>query len=73
MRPNGQAIRDRRASRGETVEALALRIGIARETLRRIELGQTEDARPVTMKAIAEALGCSVEEIAADGEQAVPA
>lgn len=66
MRPNGQAIRDRRQQRGESIEQVAVRARIGTETLRNIEVGNTEDARPLTMIAIAKALGTDVNSITGD-------
>lgn len=76
MRANGTAIRALRQARQESQERFAARAQISRETLRSIEDGRTENARAVTVIAIAAALGVPVAAISDDPStpsQAVPA
>lgn len=63
MQANGPAIRALRHKRRESLERLAARAQISRETLRFIEVGLTENARPLTLNAIADALGVPVDSI----------
>lgn len=75
MQANGARIRELRTARGETIEQLAVRVGLSTRTLGMIELGDTPNPRRLTLAAIADALGVSVEEISArdDDASAVPA
>ena len=73
MRANGPAIRAIRHSREESLEQVAARARITREALRFIETGKTKNARPLTVEAIAVALGVSLDEIVVRPPQAIPA
>lgn len=60
----GVVFRRLREERGESQESLAYRAGITSGTLARLELGQS-DPSWTTIRAIAEALGVSLAELAA--------
>lgn len=69
MQANGPRIRELRTARGETLEQLAVRIGLGSRTLGMIELGDTPRPRRVTLSALALALDVPVEEITVRDER----
>lgn len=74
---NGSVIRALRQRRGETIEQVAVRAGLAASSLRAIETGASRGSN-LALRAIAEALGVTVEHIttpdeADDAEAAVSA
>lgn len=71
-RADGARIRALREQRGESQESLASRSGTYASTLRLIENGKSARPRELTLRALAAALGVTVEDITRD-EPAVSA
>jgi DNA-binding XRE family transcriptional regulator len=65
-RPNRLAFFRRQL--GLTAHALALEVGVAPQTITRIESGYIRKPRRITKEAIAETLGVSVREVWPDGD-----
>ena len=63
MKTDGDFIRNQRVRMGMDQETLANRVGIDVRTLRRIEQNQTNRPHGGTVRAIAEVLGCTTEEL----------
>jgi transcriptional regulator with XRE-family HTH domain len=63
MQVNGARIRELRRARGMTIEQLAVRVGIGYETLATIERGARSMPLRLTLAAIADGLGVTVEDI----------
>lgn len=62
-RPKQEEIKKRREALGLTRSGLSRKAGLAENALLRIERGETKYTFPIRAKAIAEALGCKVEDI----------
>ncbi|MFJ5728763.1 helix-turn-helix domain-containing protein [Streptomyces paradoxus] len=71
MRTDGRLIRRRRIRLGHGLNRFAALAGISGPALSRIENGQ-RDPRPETLKKIADALGCQIDEVMADETGAGP-
>lgn len=61
-------LRDVRIEKGMTQEELAQRSGVHRDTILKLETGQ-RDARPATIKKLADALGVEAEKLASEREE----
>lgn len=68
----GEKLKTQRLAKGFTQELLAEKIGVKKQTISRYENSEREPNLP-TAKKIANALGISLEELAATGEKVVPA
>ena len=68
----GVKLKTQRLAKGFTQELLAEKIGVKKQTISRYENSEREPNLP-TAKKIANALGISLEELAATGEKVVPA
>jgi transcriptional regulator with XRE-family HTH domain len=56
----GERINSRRKAAGMTVEDFAARSGVSAQTVRRYEKGKVLFVNPLTLRMMAEALGCGV-------------
>ena len=68
MKTDGDFIRNQRLRMGMDQETLASRVGIDVRTLRRIEQNQTSRPHGGTVRAIAEVLGCTTENLFEGGD-----
>lgn len=61
----GRAIRDRRCAKGMTQSELAEQVAVSRPMIAQIERGSKQPSLPLG-KAIADALGCNVEDLVSE-------
>lgn len=64
----GRRVKELRDAAGMTQQALAVKAGMAIGVLARIEQGHTNDPRASTLRALAGALGVSIDAIAGESE-----
>jgi len=65
--PIGDRIRELRKAKGMSQMALARASGLSLSIVTQLEQGLTSDPRLSTLKALAGALGCTLDELARDG------
>jgi transcriptional regulator with XRE-family HTH domain len=68
----GDRVRRLRVRAGLTQQALAVAAGLSVSAVAQIEAGKTPDPRLSTLRAMAGALGVSIDEFASDGKEAAP-
>lgn len=71
--PIKERVRELRIARGMTQQALAVAAGLSISAVVHIEAGRIPDPRLSTVKALAQALGVPVDELARNGGEAKPA
>jgi transcriptional regulator with XRE-family HTH domain len=72
LMPLKDRLRELRKAAGLTQQALAVRAGLSVSNVVHIEAGRIPDPRVSTVKAIADALGCKVDDLLAEGPGAPP-
>jgi transcriptional regulator with XRE-family HTH domain len=70
--PLKDKLRELRKAARMTQQALAVKAGLSVSNVVHIEAGRIPDPRVSTLKALADALGCKVDDLIADGGEAEP-
>jgi transcriptional regulator with XRE-family HTH domain len=73
LMPIGDRLRQLRKAKGLSQMALARESGLSLSIITQLEQGLTADPKLSTLKALAKALGCKIDDLAEDGEDEPPA